>query len=358
MSGEYRTDPDGIEAQDEDGDTDPSVEETENDRSVSNEGLEEDDGGESVPSALGSEGGDAEAAAGGPLEQEPAEQFDESRLEVRQEELLSSAEAEDASRPPYLLDAWYAEYADPSTEALLRRELREKGNLDDMLIEVVIGTDDRVRIQATRSFPWRAICSLLITARDGSRWIGTGWLISPRTLITAGHVVFIHSRGGWVRSIDVIPGRNGADRPFGTCAATAFRSVRGWTQSRLRDFDYGAIILPTSCPVGGQVGTFGFANLTDQTLRDLTVNLSGYPGDKPPGTQWWHARRLTQVTPRTIVYNIDSAGGQSGSPVWRLRNGLRHAVGIHTNGSLSGNSATRINRPVFRNLTSWRQEGV
>ena len=357
MSLEYGTEPDGIEIHDEGDDTDPSVEETEADRPVSNEGLEEGDGGESVPSDLGSEGGNAEDAAEGPLEREPAEEFDESRLEVRQEELLSSAQAEDASEPPYLLDAWYAEYGDPSTEALLRRELRERGNLDAMVLEVVIGPDDRVQIQATQDYPWRAICSLLITARDNSRWIGTGWLISPRTVITAGHVVFIHSRGGWVRSIDVVPGRNGGDRPFGTCRATAFRSVLGWTQDRQRNFDYGAIILPSDCPVGQQVGRFGFANLNDQTLGSLTVNLAGYPGDKPPGTQWWHARRLNNVTARTLVYNIDTAGGQSGAPVWRLRDGQRHAVGIHTNGSLSGNSATRINRPVFRNLARWQQEG-
>lgn len=313
--------------------------------------------GETSAPELGSEGGDEDVEAAGPLELKPAEEFNEERLGLNQAELLSTAEAEDASEPPYLLDAWYAEYGDPATEVQLRRELREEGNLDALVLEVVIGPDDRVQIQATTNYPWRAICSLLITAGDGSRWIGTGWLISPRTVITAGHVVYIHRRGGWVRSIDVIPGRNGTNRPFGTCTSTAFRSVRGWTSGRKRDYDYGAIILPRSCPVGSRVGWFGFANLSNADLSNMTANLSGYPGDKPPGTQWWHARRLTGVNARTVVYNIDTAGGQSGAPVWRLRNGTRHAVGIHTNGSLSGNSATRINGSVFNNLMTWRQEG-
>ncbi|RMH36547.1 MAG: serine protease [Nitrospirae bacterium] len=224
--------------------------------------------------------------------------------------------------------------------------------------EVVIGRDDRVRITGTTSYPWRAICSLLITAKDGSRWIGTGWLVGPRTVITAGHVVYIHSRGGWVRQIEVIPGRNGSSRPYGSCVSTAFRSVKGWTKSKKRSHDYGAIILPKSCPFGRRVGYFGYANLNFFSLLGLKVNLSGYPGDKPSGTQWWHARRIKFVTGRTLVYNIDTAGGQSGSPVWRYKNGKRHVVGIHTNGSSAGNSATRITKPVFKNIKKWKAEGM
>lgn len=79
--------------------------------------------------------------------------------------------------------------------------------------ETVHGVDDRRQIQNTSAHPWRMTASLLITARDNSRWIGTGWFIGPRTLVTAGHVVFIHrpgtSRHGWVRRVQVIPGRNG-----------------------------------------------------------------------------------------------------------------------------------------------------
>lgn len=60
--------------------------------------------------------------------------------------------------------------------------------------ESILGTDDRVQIQATSSYPWRVHASLLITAADGSTWVGTGWFISPRTLVTAGHCVYITHR--------------------------------------------------------------------------------------------------------------------------------------------------------------------
>jgi V8-like Glu-specific endopeptidase len=235
--------------------------------------------------------------------------------------------------------------------------VRQQPGLSQTTAEVVIGKDDRLRIHKTTAYPWRTICSLLITAKDGSGWRGTGWLVGPGTVMTAGHCVYMHGHGGWVRRIEVVPGRNGSKRPYGSCAATSFCSVKGWTNKKKRSHDYGAIILPSNCRYGNQLGWFGYANLGASSLSGLTVNLSGYPGDKPAGTQWWHARRIKWVTARTIVYNIDTAGGQSGSPVWRLKNGQRHAVGIHTNGSTSGNSATRITKPVFDNIKAWKQKG-
>jgi hypothetical protein len=100
-------------------------------------------------------------------------------------------------------------------------------------LEVVIGTDDRVQVKDTEQYPWRASASLLITAADNSQWIGTGWFISPRTLVTAGHCVYIKNSGvpnrdGWVKKIQVMPGRSGDKLPFGGVTATEFYSVKGW----------------------------------------------------------------------------------------------------------------------------------
>ncbi|MGH7502583.1 MAG: trypsin-like serine peptidase [Longimicrobiales bacterium] len=283
------------------------------------------------------------------MEIEPVPGYDTSLLDTDREEL---GERMDESR---LLDAWYAEYGDPTTIALL---MQQPAHARETIAEVVIGTDDRIRIANTTAYPWRCICSLRITAKDGSRWIGTGWLVGPRTVVTAGHVVFIHSRGGWVQNIEVIPGRDAGNSPFGSCFSTNFRSVKGWTQKKKSSHDYGAIILPRECGFGNGLGYFGYANLGYFSLFNLKVNLGGYPGDKSPaGSLWWHARRIKFVTSRRLIYNIDTAGGQSGSPVWRLKDGKRHVVGIHTNGSMAGNSATRIAKPVFNNIKSWKAEG-
>lgn len=223
--------------------------------------------------------------------------------------------------------------------------------------EIIIGTDDRVRVGNTTTFPWRAICHLIITSANNRTYVGTGWLIAPRTVMTAGHCVYMHADGGWVRSIQVIPGRNSGVRPFGTHVGTTFRSVTGWTQNQNRDNDYGAIILPPSSRPGDQTGYFGFATRNDDFLKAAALNLSGYPGEKN-GEQWFMAQSAKAVSDRVITYNIDTTGGQSGSPVWVLQNGNRYGVGVHTNGANSGNSATRINSAVFNNMSTWKSNGM
>lgn len=244
------------------------------------------------------------------------------------------------------LDALYASYPDLIPEALAQ------------MTEVIIGSDNRVRINPTTSYPWRAICALKITAKNGSRWIGTGWLISARTVITAGHCVYMHDQGGWAKSIEVIPAMNDASRPYGSASSSTLRSVTGWTDSKNRESDYGAIILPASFRPGATTGFFGFGVKDDAYLNASVLNLSGYPGDKGGNQQWFMALKPKSTSSRVITYDIDTIGGQSGAPVWVKVGEARTAVGIHTNGHSSGNSATRIVTAVFNNLVTWKNLGL
>ena len=258
------------------------------------------------------------------------------------------------------------------TEAMARATLAQPLDLPDIadasfgtaahhvprnVLETVHGPDDRVKITTTGVYPWRAHASLLITARDGSMWIGTGWFIGPHTLMTAGHVVYIKNSGvagrdGFVRSIKVMPGRNGSTLPYGSVTTSNLRTVRGWVDDGDEDHDYGAIILPTN--LGSQTGWFGFGVYSDATLKASVGNISGYPGDKPDGTQWYAARRIDSVGPRKVYYDIDTYGGQSGSCVYRIVGGDRYAFAIHAYGGATTNSGTRIVTPVYNNMVAWK----
>jgi V8-like Glu-specific endopeptidase len=224
--------------------------------------------------------------------------------------------------------------------------------------EAVIGTDERVRIKTTKQYPWRVIASLLITAADNSQWIGTGWFISPRTLVTAGHCVYIKNSGvpgrdGWVKKIQVMPGRNGSELPYGGITATEFFSVKGWGDQGSENYDYGAIILPSVFPQ--DLGFYSFGVFDDARLMSSVVNIAGYPGDKPKGTLWYDSRQVGSVNPDKVFYAADTAGGQSGTVVYVLINGKRVGVAIHTYGGATANSGTRISTPVYSNLQAWKR---
>jgi glutamyl endopeptidase len=230
--------------------------------------------------------------------------------------------------------------------------LPDVGELEFPGALTVCGSDERVQISPATDTPWRWICKLNVTMANGAGGGCTGWFIGPRTVMTAGHCVFSHGNGGWVRQIEVVPGMAGASRPFGSQTSGSFRSVTGWTSSQNEEFDYGAIIMPNAT-LGNQVGFFGFTSLSDASLRGMIGNNSGYPGDKPFGTEWFNADPISGVSARRLEYMIDTAGGQSGSVVWRSLNGQRHAVGIHGYGGCP-NKAVRINQEVFNNMLGWK----
>lgn len=240
------------------------------------------------------------------------------------------------------------------------------GMADDVQ-EVVNGVDDRVPVDPATNNPWSGIVSLNIQAAHGGRYIGTGWLIAPRTVITAGHCVYLHDAGGWPTEITLSAGRNGSSHPYGKRVSSHFSAPSGWIDHSNRAEDYGVIFLdePFS-PVRGETPfIFPFAAKDSGDLLGNVLNLSGYPGGDPltgkDGTnQYYHGRTASEVTDHTVGYDIDTSGGQSGSPVWLYNpsGGTREVVGIHTNGFPYANSATRITIEMEGLFEEWRAAGL
>jgi len=214
-------------------------------------------------------------------------------------------------------------------------------------IESIIGADNRYQITNTTTYPYSAIVH--VTSSIGGC---TGWLIGNNTVATAGHCVYGNS--GWATNVRVYPGRNGSSTPYGSCGYTRLYTVNGWTSSRSPEYDYGAIKL--NCTIGNSTGWFGFrwqsASLTGQPSY-----ISGYPGDKPYGTQWRSNDYIRITETRRLFYANDTYGGHSGSPVWNDGASCSpcgiaiHAYGVGSNGY---NGGTRITEAVFNNLQSWK----
>ncbi|MEM8961257.1 MAG: trypsin-like peptidase domain-containing protein [Acidobacteriota bacterium] len=237
-----------------------------------------------------------------------------------------------------------------------------------MLETVIGGVDQRQRILETDLTPWRMICSLEMHSPNGGSAVGTGWLVGPRTIITAGHCVFSHMFfGGWADRIVVRPGRNGDEEPFGAVESRRFGATDRWVEAEEADFDIGVIHLDQS--IGDELGWFAVATQGPDELVDAQINISGYPADRGRGReQYFHANNVLRVSDRRVFYDVDTAGGQSGAPVWVYADDSPDAepivVAIHAYGvggtprsfGITANSAPRIIPEVHDLIRGWIEE--
>ena len=108
--------------------------------------------------------------------------------------------------------------------------------------------------------------------------------------------------------------------------------------------------------------------LPDEALKNRLVNVSGYPFEPGEGkAQYFHANRVKALTGRRLFYDIDTMGGQSGSPVWAYEEGsdVPVVVAIHAYGvggvpnglNVVANSGPRVLPEVLEVIRGWIARG-
>jgi len=219
----------------------------------------------------------------------------------------------------------------------------ELDRLADAADYAVVGpTDGRTRVVHSNLSPHSAVCQIERDFGDGRLTGCTGFLISPTRLLTAAHCIMspIRARLGLPNQavrIRVTPGKaaRGA-RPFGQQWAKAWRPNPAYRRRPSPENDFGLIELER--PFSPSPGHFRLWSPSNEELERLRatrlVHISGYPADKPPGTQWEHAERLDRITDRQLLYSVDTCPGHSGAPVWihRQRGAAPEVIAVHTAG--------------------------
>ncbi len=216
----------------------------------------------------------------------------------------------------------------------------------------IIGGDSRTRVTSTSRYPNSAIVHI---TRGGAAHC-TGWMVSRDTLVTAGHCLYNRGSGSWYSGLSFSPGRNAATTPFGS--ATAVRSVTDANYITSGDTRQDWGIVKLNRPIGDSTGWFGLRWQTASYNGSVNA-VRGYPGDKAFGTMWTMSGPIKQSTGNGLCYEMDTIGGQSGSPVFGTS--TNQAIAIHTMGTgghgLNGcatnyNAATRITQGLYNLILS------
>ena len=227
----------------------------------------------------------------------------------------------------------------------------------NLLIETeskqIIGNDNRRRVTNTTDFPNTTIGQIVITYKNGSQAVGTAWMYGNKVAVTAGHCVYSKADGGWARSVAFYPGKNGSKNPIGVFYATQLYTDKKFVESENSNFDWGMLRFKTN--VADKTGYLG-AEWTTASQVGTNVIVRGYPAEKnKQGQMWTGSGKITGSGTSKTNYSIDTTGGQSGSPVYRISDEQYRALAIHTNSYKNYNQGERIDKSLFKIITDARQ---
>lgn len=217
-------------------------------------------------------------------------------------------------------------------------------------------TDDRIKVNPNNS-PYCRILALRIgqdTTGDGvsDRWyLGTGFLEGPDVMATAGHN-FWKPPFAWVDECRIYVRQNSAVYGSSYYYPLEWTCASDYTKNGDANYDWCAVTLQNN--LGSTNGWFG-KGWSKSDINGKNVTVSGYPGGNKEGYQYKDSGTTRGSTTYIVLYDIDTEGGQSGSPVYDS-NGIVWA--IHTFGSDQYNGGNRITEWLYNILQEKYLEGV
>lgn len=216
----------------------------------------------------------------------------------------------------------------------------------------IIDNDNKTLIQNTAVGPWCNTVKLLIVGNDNHEYIGSGFMLGPNSVATAGHCLYNEDWNGWAKDIIVIPALNGTYQPYGSASWTTVECGGNWYDYNDNQDDWGIIRIDAN--LGNYTGWLGL-RWQSNSYNGETVMAVGYPWEDD-SHMYYSEGTVTLSSDRTLEGNWALSGGQSGGPVEKYYSSSGYtAIGVNRGGDdYTYSDCLRIDEWIFNKFRSYR----
>jgi hypothetical protein len=229
-------------------------------------------------------------------------------------------------RPPWVEQRYLPELA-PYPLAAQQTGLAE----DRMFLEAFAAEAERF------PYPWRTI-GKVYTPTAG----GTGYLVGPNLVLTAGHVMPWDQANWWVQFIPAYRNDDPNPTPFGWSYVSEFRGYRPQGGS---PFGYDYALCRLYQPLGNALGWMGTRSAGDSDIESRSYTSSGYPdsfGGRPAVNFALGIRDIDNDSPGREYETVHHVShGWSGGPLWYFAGTDPYAIGVTSGYEKDGFDPTR-----------------
>jgi len=214
--------------------------------------------------------------------------------------------------------------------------------------------NQRTQIHETANWPYSVHGVVVCTIKGVRKW-GTGIMIGPNVVLTAGHNLYDYKLKQFadVQSLRFLPGMNGQVLPFGPAQVEQYFVSPSFIKEGKEDY---AILLLKE-PIGEMTGYFGLACLEPEEIKAQILHVTGYPSDKvtsKPGIYelWGMEGTALHIEKEKGEIHYYTVVFQSGSGVWYQEGENYYVCGVHW----SRDRATLLTRDIYRQIHQWLQQ--
>ena len=214
--------------------------------------------------------------------------------------------------------------------------------------KAIIWPDNRTTITNPSQYPYSAIAYIEAEATCGCAWSGTGFMISSRWMLTAGHCMYCTEHLKPVKYVNFYFGYKSAKN----CLLHQDAGCTIWVSNYVKEGsgytsdDYAYIRFDKK--IGDTVGWFGYWYGAPDSMVDTHVfYCTGYrDGILKSDYDWVHV-----INEKRVSHTIDTVPGNSGAPIF---DDDFYVIAINTAQALDGseNYGVRFTNQLYRFMQS------